>query len=171
MDKQVLVVYATKYGATAEIAEKIGQVLRQAGLRADVLPVDRVKDLTPYQVIVLGSAVYTGQWRKEAAKFLQANETALAQRQVWLFSSGPTGKGDPVELLKGWRLPESLQPIADRIRPRDIAVFHGDVNMKKLNFIEKQMIKTVNALSGDFRDWETITTWAASIAAVLKEAV
>jgi menaquinone-dependent protoporphyrinogen IX oxidase len=37
MNTQVLVAYATKYGATAEIAEKIGQVLRQAGLRTDVL--------------------------------------------------------------------------------------------------------------------------------------
>ncbi|MCJ7533667.1 MAG: hypothetical protein MUO64_21910, partial [Anaerolineales bacterium] len=42
MDIQVLVAYATKHGATAEIAEKIGQVLRQAGLRPDVLPANRV---------------------------------------------------------------------------------------------------------------------------------
>jgi menaquinone-dependent protoporphyrinogen oxidase len=170
MDKQVLVAYATKHGATAEIAEKIGQVLRQAGLQADVLSVDHVKDLTPYNAIVLGSAVYIGQWRKEAAKFLQANETTLSERQVWLFSSGPTGKGDPVELLKGWRIPKSVQPIVDRIRPRDIAVFHGDVNRNKLNFIEKWMIKNVKALFGDFRDWDAITSWSTAIADVLKEA-
>jgi menaquinone-dependent protoporphyrinogen oxidase len=171
MDIQVLVAYATKYGATAEIAEKMGQVLRQAGLRTDVLPVKHVKDLTPYKAIVLGSAVYTGQWRKEAAKFLQANESMLAERQVWLFSSGPTGRGDPVELLKDWRLPKSLQPIADRIRPRDIAVFHGNVNMKKLNFIEKEMIKNVKAPSGDFRDWNAISAWAGTISdALLREA-
>ena len=36
-DGQVLVAYATKYGATAEIAEKIGQVLRQAGLDMEAL--------------------------------------------------------------------------------------------------------------------------------------
>ena len=167
MDIQVLVAYATKYGATAEIAEKIGQVLRQAGLRTDVLPVNHIKDPTPYKAIVLGSAVYTGQWRKEAAKFLQANETVLAERQVWLFSSGPTGQGDPVELLKDWRLPKSLQPIADRIRPRDIAVFHGEVDLKKLNFIEKEMLKTAKALSGDFRDWNAISTWAGTISDVL----
>jgi len=171
MDIQVLVAYATKYGATAEIAEKIGQVLRQAGLRTDVLPIDRVGDLTPYQAVVLGSAVYIGLWRKKAATFLKTNEKALAERPVWLFSSGPTGEGEPVELTKGWRFPKALQPIADRIRPRDIAVFHGEVNMKKLNFIEKWMIKNVKAPLGDFRDWDVITSWATAIADVLKEAV
>ena len=60
MEIRVLVTYASKYGATAEIAEKIGQVLRQAGLQADVLPVNRVNDLTPYKAFVLGSAAYMG---------------------------------------------------------------------------------------------------------------
>ena len=107
---QVLVAYATKYRATAEIAEKIGQVLRQAGLRTDVLPADRVSDLSSYQAVVLGSAVYISKWRKEAAKFLQANETVLAERQVWLFSSGPTGEGDPVELGKAGASPSRCNP-------------------------------------------------------------
>ncbi len=168
MDVQVLVTYGTKYGATAEIAEKIGQVLREAGLRADVLPADHVGDLTPYQAVVLGSAVYAGQWRKEAATFLKANEEKLAERQVWLFSSGPTGEGDPVQLTKGWRFPEGLQPIADRIQPCDIAVFHGLMDMKKLNLAEKLIIKAIKAPFGDFRDWDAITSWAAAIADALK---
>ena len=169
MDVQVLVAYATKYGATAEIAEKIGQVLREAGLRADVLPADRVSDLTPYQAVVLGSAVYIGQWRKEAVKFLKANETVLAEKPMWLFSSGPTGEGDPVELVQGWRFPGKLQPIADRVRPRDVAIFHGAVDVGKLNLIEKWMLKNVKAPIGDFRDWDAITSWAAAIADALKK--
>ena len=60
MDRQVLMTYATKHGATAEIAEKVGQVLSEAGLHTDVLPVDRVGDLTPYSAVILGSAVYVG---------------------------------------------------------------------------------------------------------------
>jgi menaquinone-dependent protoporphyrinogen oxidase len=104
-------------------------------------------------------------------KFLQANETVLAEKLVWLFSSGPTGEGDAVELTQGWRLPDKLQPIADRIAPRDIAVFHGAVDAGKLNFIEKWMIKNVKAPVGDFRDWEAIISWATDIAAVVKEAV
>lgn len=171
MNVQVLVAYATKYGATAEIAERIGQVLRQAGFHTDVLPVDQVGDLAAYQAVVLGSAVYVGQWRKEAANFLEVNEKMLAERSVWLFSSGPTGKGDPVQLVKGWRFPGSLQPIADRIRPRDIALFHGMLDMNKLSLAEKLMVKGIKAPVGDFRDWDAITSWASGIAAALKEVV
>ena len=170
MDKQVLVTYATKYGATAEIAEKIGEVLRQAGLRTDVQPVERAGDVSRYDAVVLGSAVYIGRWRKEAAKFLKANEQALTGKAVWLFSSGPTGEGDPVELVQGWRFPGSLQPIADRIGPRDIAIFHGATDVNKLNFLEKWMLKNVQAPVGDYRNWEAIAAWATAIANELREA-
>ena len=168
MDIQVLVAYASKYGATKEIAEKIGEALRQAGLRADVLPANQVKDLTPYKAVVLGSAVYIGQWRKEASTFLKANEKALAERPVWLFSSGPTGEGDPLVLTQNWRFPKGLQPVADRIRPRDIALFHGAANVNKMNAIEKWMLKNVKASVGDFRDWNAIAAWAGTIADTLR---
>ena len=92
MDKNILVAYASKYGATKEIAEKIGEVLRQADLQADVLPVDGIHDISPYQAVILGSAVYVGKWQKEAVEFLQTYENILADRPVWLFSSGPTGE-------------------------------------------------------------------------------
>jgi menaquinone-dependent protoporphyrinogen oxidase len=168
MDDQVLVAYATKYGATAEIAEKVGQVLREAGLPADVLPVDRAGDPAKYRAVVLGSAVYIGQWRKEAVKFLKTNAAVLAKRPVWLFSSGPTGEGDPAELMQGWRFPGKLQPIADSIGPRDIAVFRGAVDESKLNWLEKWALKNVKAPAGDFRDWDAIAAWATAIADALK---
>lgn len=169
MEIKVLVAYASKYGATAEIAEKVGQTLRQAGLQADVMPVSRVSDLMPYKAVVLGSAVYMGQWRKEVGKFLKANEKLLAERPVWLFSSGPMGKGDPVQLTKGWRFPKSQGPIIERIRPRDIVIFHGMLDMKKLNFFEKWVIRNVKAPVGDFRDWNAISSWVARIAAALQK--
>jgi len=165
----VLVAYAFKYGATAEIAEKIGQLLRQEDLQADVLPVNRVGNLTQYKAVIIGSAVYIGKWRKEVVKFLRTNEKLLAERSVWLFSSGPTGEGDPVELMKGWRFPEGLRPIIDRIQPRDIAIFHGMLDMKKLNFLEKFAIKNVKSPVGDFRDWDAITSWTTAIADELKK--
>jgi len=169
MDDRVLVTYGTKHGATAEIAERIGEVLREAGLSADVLPADRAGDLSPYRAVVLGSGVYIGRWRKEAAAFLKKHEQALAARKVWLFSSGPTGEGDPLELVDGWKLPGGLQPIVDRIQPEEVVVFHGELDADGLNFLERWVVNNVKAPMGDFRDWEAISAWAAGIAGMLKE--
>lgn len=168
MCNKVLVAFASKYGATAEIAEKIGQVLSQAGLATDVLPARRVSDLKAYAAVIVGSASYIGQWRKEAVKFLSDHEQELAKRLVWLFSSGPTGEGDAQALMDGWRFPKGQQSILDRIQPRDITVFHGKVDPNKLNFIEKWLLNNVHSPIGDYRDWQSITAWAAGIAAELK---
>lgn len=168
MNQPVLIAFATKYGATAEIAEKIAEILRSEGLPVEVKLADEVHDLSAYQAVVLGSAVYAGQWRKEAAEFLKNNEKALAQRLTWLFSSGPTGEGDPVDLMKGWRFPEALLPIAERIQPREIVLFHGVLDMKKMNFAERLLIKGMKAPTGDFREWDSIQTWAQSIAQTLQ---
>lgn len=168
MDRRVLVTYASKHGSTAEIAKRIGEVLRKAGLPADVMPVERVTNLVHYSVVILGSAVYIGRWRKEATKFLEENVEALAERKVWLFSSGPTGEGDAVELVDGKKLPDSLEYVVKRIKPQDIKVFHGVLDMSELSFIERWMIKRVDAPTGDYRNWDAITAWAKSIANALK---
>ncbi len=163
MNKRILVTYASKYGATREIAEKIGEVLNQAGWQASVLPVNGATDLGLYAAIILGSAVYIGKWHKEAAIFLRNNEKFMANVPVWLFSSGPTGEGNAVDLLGGWRFPADLQPVVDRIHPRDVAVFHGYINPKKLNFIEKQAVKSLKKPFGDYRHWDGIISWTSEI--------
>lgn len=161
MIPHVLVAYSSKYGATKEIAEKIGEVIRQAGLEVDVLPVKGVSDLTLYRAVILGCAVYIGKWLKEAGEFLKVNEKSLAQRPLWLFSSGPTGDGKPVDLLEGWQLPRDQQPIMARIQPQAITVFHGNINTDKVNSVEKWAVKSlVKKPFGDFRDWDMINSWA-----------
>ncbi len=167
MTTRVLVAYATKYGATAGIAEKIGQVLADAELAVDVQPAGKVRDVVPYQAVVLGSATYIGRWRKEAAKLLQNHEKDLAERPVWLFSSGPLGEGDAAEQAGDLGFPKGLRPIAERIHVRDIVVFHGAVDMQKLNPLERWMFQNVKSPVGDFRDWEAIAAWASGIAAAL----
>jgi len=169
MENGVLVAYASKHGMTAEIAAKIGETLRQSGLQADVMPVKNVRGLATYKAVVLGSAVYIAMWRKEMVKFLQENEVALSQRPLWVFSSGPLGEGDPLELLHGWRFPEAQRPLVERIKPRDIAVFHGAIDLKKMTIFEKWVLKRVKARTGDFRDWEAITRWAAGVSDELKK--
>jgi menaquinone-dependent protoporphyrinogen oxidase len=167
MKDTVLIAQASKHGATIEIAEKIGETLAAAGIPIEVVPVKKVKDLSSYRAAIVGSAVYVGAWRKDFVKFLTANQNSLADMPVWLFSSGPSGEGDPVELLEGWRFPEAHQPLLDAIQPREIVVFHGALFPDRLNLIEKKMIEMVKAPVGDFRDWDAIAAWAAKIAAEL----
>lgn len=165
MKAPVLVAFASKYGATKEIAERIGQVLRIAGLETEVRAAGEVKDLSPYRAAVIGSAVYAGQWRKEAISLLRAHEGQLRALPVWLFSSGPLGKGDPETLLRGWRIPKGIE----RIGPRDVAVFHGALKVTKLAWWERSLLRMIKAPSGDFRNWTEIENWAKGIATALKE--
>jgi menaquinone-dependent protoporphyrinogen oxidase len=165
---KVLVAYGSKHGATREIAERIGAALQKEGFDADILSADEVGDPSVYDAFVIGSASYFGNWRKEAAALLGGNEYLLSRRPVWLFSSGPTGEGDPLEFTKGRRLPRSLEPIAESIKPRDIALFSGQVDPEKLGFVEKRAVKAAKAPIGDFRDWNAISSWARNIAESLK---
>ena len=167
-NSDILIAYASKYGSTAQIAENIALRLKKAGFEPKVMNAGDVRNMEGYTAVILGSAVYAGNWLKEAADFLEKFKQDLALRPVWLFSAGPTGKGDPVEQMKGWRFPEALKPLADSIHPRDIAFFHGTLDMDKLRFAEKLIVRALKAPAGDFRDWEMINTWADGIAQTLK---
>ncbi|QUH29732.1 flavodoxin domain-containing protein [Vallitalea guaymasensis] len=163
MNKKILVAYGSKKGSTAEIAEKIGETLRQKGFQVDVLDAGKVKDLTPYSKIILGSSVYIGFWHKKAVLFLKKNIEALEKMPVWLYICGPTGHENPIEQIKGRFYPKSLQPVIERIHPREITCFGGKLVLKTLNPFEKWIVKNVKAPEGDFRDWQAITSWANTI--------
>ncbi len=166
-EEKVLVAYASKYGSTAQIAENIALRLKKDGFDSDVKNVQDISNLKGYSAIVLGSAVYAGNWMKEAADFLKEFHSDMAKIPVWFFSAGPTGKGDPVEQMKGWRFPEALKPLAESIHPCDTAFFHGVLDMSKLRLAEKLIIYALNAPAGDFRDWDVINSWADEIARTL----
>ena len=169
MAQKVLVAYGSRYGGTAEIAEEIGKVLKQENLEVDVFSADHVKNPTRYDAFIIGSGVYAGMWRKEAVNFVINNEKVFADKPVWIFSSGPTGEGDVKKLMSGWEYPAKIRPVVESIKPRDITTFHGVVNPDKLSFFHKLVLKMVKSPSGDFRNWDTITDWANSIADELKK--
>ena len=169
MGTKVLVGYSSKYGATAGIAGKIGEALKQAGLDVDVLPVKSIKDPRSYGAFVIGSALYMFQWQEEAYSFLKKYQKLLSEHPTWLFSSGPLEKGDPAELVKGQAWQKKIQPLIEQIKPCDAAVFHGAIDMNKLNFFERAIFKKFPEQQGDARDWDTINAWANKIAAELKK--
>jgi menaquinone-dependent protoporphyrinogen oxidase len=160
---RVLVTSASKYGATGEIAQAIGEVLSEHGLDATVLPCERVDTVDGYDAVVLGSAVYAGHWRKPARALVERSGDALAARPVWLFSSGPIG--DPPKPEED---PVDVAEILAATRAREHRVFAGKLVRKQLSFGDKAIAVALRVPEGDFRDWAAIKGWAAEIAATLQ---
>jgi menaquinone-dependent protoporphyrinogen oxidase len=157
----VLVAYASKHGATYDIAERIAEVLRRRGHAVEVHTTEAVHDAGAYEAAVIGSAVYFGRWRPQAVDFVSDNRSALAGHPVWLFSSGPLGDHPETE-------PDHLAELRDAVDARDHRTFFGALDRERLSLGERLVTKAVQAPYGDFRDWAEIDAWADGIAEQLK---
>jgi menaquinone-dependent protoporphyrinogen oxidase len=161
---RVLVAFASKHGSTAEIAEAIADELRRNGLHADCRPAGDVKDLSGYDAVVLGSAVYIKRWRHDARHLLHKHGKELAARAFWIFSSGPFGEHpDPA-----WAEPPKVVKEAEKLGVRGHVVFGGRLPVEPSGFIEKAMVRDTPPEAADLRDWDEIRGWAAGIGAVLR---
>ena len=156
---KVLVTAATKHGATGEIAQAIGDALRERGLDPTVLEPEQVDGVDGYDSVVLGSAVYAGHWLKPARELVDRSRDALAARPVWLFSSGPIG--DP---LKPEEDPVDVAEIMKATKAREHRVFAGKLVRKQLSFPDRAIAAALRVPEGDFRDWDHIRAWAAEVA-------
>ncbi|WP_432839535.1 flavodoxin domain-containing protein [Dactylosporangium sp. CA-092794] len=161
---RVLVIAASKHGSTTEIAELIGAVLGEEGHDATTADVGAVGGPDGWGAVVLGSAVYAGQWLRPAVHFADRHAAALAARPVWLFSSGPIG--DPPiprdEAVDVRHVVAAVQPVEHRIFP-------GALHRSRLGFAERALVAALRAPYGDFRDWDAVRHWARQIAADLTQ--
>lgn len=162
---RVLVSVASRHGSTAEIADRIGEVLKAAGLDVDVRPPDQVASVAHYDAVVLGSGVYAGRWLGPAKQLAERESGDLRSRRVWLFSSGPVGDpakpaADPVDvdLVRKWT------------GAGEHRVFPGKLDRQELGFGERAIVLAVHATEGDFRPWDDVTEWAGSIGRALQPA-
>ena len=164
MATRVLVAYATRHGSTAALAESIATELRAQGLEVDVWPARHCADLAPYDLVVLGSAVYMNRWQSEALEFGRRFEQELADRPTWFFSSGPTG-GSPAadeKLAQTIRRqptpPGEAGRLARRIGMRGHATFGGRIGEDMSGLFERWLPR------GDWRDEAAVSAWSRSIA-------
>ena len=159
---KVLVCAASKYGATSQIAQAVADVLAERGCEVRVLPPEKVGVVEEFDAVVLGSAVYMGQWMKPARELAERSAGALGARPVWLFSSGPVG-----EPPKPADNPVDVTEILQSTKARDHQIFTGKLVKKHLSFPDRAMASAIRAAEGDFRNWAEIREWAAGIADTL----
>jgi len=163
---KVLVVYASKRGSTAEIAAAVAETLREEGLNTDLAAAGEVSELAEYDAVVLGSAIYMKRWRGDARTFLYKHKQELAEKPLWVFSSGPVGDPDnrPDE---SWVEPQKVVRAVEELGARGHVVFGGRVPVKPRGPFERAMAQNTPPEYRDLRDWDEIRAWARGVAAQL----
>jgi menaquinone-dependent protoporphyrinogen oxidase len=160
---RVLIAVASKYGSTREIAEAIAEELHLQSIWAVLHDAAEVNEITGYDAVILGSAIYAANWLPEAKRFAERYQLELSKVPVWLFSSGPLGADNPKPLDD----PNKLAAPLGEIKTRGHRVFVGKLETDNLGVGDRLIAKVFKAPTGDFRDWEAIRGWAREIASEL----
>lgn len=179
---KALIVYGTRYGAAAATAQEIASVLTQKGLEVKVVNAkqEKVKDISDYDLVVVGSGVQIHRWTSEPEDFLKKFKAQLAQKKLVLYvccgSASPainSGDGASKQDLKAKYLTEKAAQIG--VHPAAVGYFGGiyDFNKtpwwakKALNGERPKIAATYKETAPnvyDTRDIAAIRTWVEEIA-------
>ncbi len=174
MDKKVLVAYATKCGSTGEVAEAIGQELRQGGVQVDVRPAKDVNEISSYGAVIVGSPIFYGKWQSQAVKFVERHKEALSRvpvayfftcleltripeeesRDVSIYLDPSLGNPPQVEgklslFEKGHTVLSFLDPLLRKVplvKPINVGFFKGKLDYSKLDFISWLVMKLIRLI-------------------------
>lgn len=161
MTNRILIAYATRAGSTAEIAARVGEVLARRGAAVDVLPVTAVERLEPYGAVVLGSAIRTGKLLPEAMAFIVDHQEEFHSLPLSVFIVCWTIKDTDAESVK--IVDAYLDPVRALVEPAREIAFAGVMDLSKLKWKEKLLMKFMKVQQGDFRKWDEIEEWAEDL--------
>jgi menaquinone-dependent protoporphyrinogen oxidase len=154
---RVLVAYGTKMGGTADIAQRIAEVLTERGHDVVVNPPEKVGGT--FDAAVVGSALYAGRWRGGPVKALRRLARQSPPPTTWLFHSGPLAEDAETPQA----LPGGVAKLAARLVARDVVTFGGRLDEEHASgWIARAMLR--NGKGGDWRDLEGVAAWAHAVA-------
>ena len=162
MNPTVLITYATKHGSTREVAETIARAVEQHGLSVDVHPAREVGDLTGFDAVILGTALYMGRPHADARRFPKRYHEPLSRVPVAVFGMGPLTTGDDDVAGARKQLERALAAVSD-VTPVSTAIFGGVVKPDDLHFPFRHM------KASDARNWADIEAWGREVATLLAE--
>ena len=166
MPNKILVTYASRTGATAEIAQAIGKTLAENGAQVDVIPMQEVQDLAAYSAVVAGSAIRKSKWLPEAVQFIQTHRAELAQKRFAEFTVCITLAMSSAEQYRA-AVAKWVAPVRALVTPLSEGFFPGMLDFKKLPINLDTLGLQLAVLFGVFpredrRDWNAVRAWAES---------
>ncbi len=163
MSNSILVAFATTYGSTQEVAERIADTVRSQGCGVDLLPVKQVRSLDGYHAVILGAPLYMFHWSKDALGFLSKQRAALAQKPIAIFALGPINNVEKEFQGAREQLDKELAKFP-WLHPSAIEIFGGRMDPTKFRF-PHNLIPAMNKMPvSDIRDWAAIAAWASKMA-------
>lgn len=174
--KRGLIAYASRSGSTKEVAQFMGDELKKSGFAIDLIPINEVSDLSPYDFIIAGGMIYRFSWHFDIIGFLKKYLQELEKKPVYCFVTGlglvktpqcdqmtypvfidpSIMRGDAVQGKAGLfdnlttfdhYLSEAL-PLFDKIRPVKLGFFAGKLDLSVLNVPEKAIMGLLMLLTG-----------------------
>ncbi len=153
----VLVVFGSKRGGTAGLADMIGAALTEAGCDAVVAPATDDQQVADADAVIVAGALYANRWHRDARRFIRRNTALLRERPVWLVSSGPLD-----DSADDHDIPPTKQ-VAKYIHRIDAAghvTFGGRLAQDAKGFPASAMAKT---RAGDWRNKAHVERWVHTV--------
>ena len=169
---QVLIAFATMYGRTFKVAERIAETLCADGYQVDIRFAKDItdSDLAAYDAVLLGSCIYIEKWHPDAIAFLEKYQAALAQKKVAYYcvcALMGMDSEDAAALVQEHYILPMYERFPD-IAPLDIGAFGGAINYRILLPKDWFMLRLMFLPGGDWTDWEAVAAWADTISGLLR---
>ena len=190
MSGKCLVVYASRFGCSQEIGQRIGDILEEVGFECHVINLKESKKknwpfINVYDGVILGTGIQMGQWASEARKYLKEITEELNKNIVKyaIFVSAASAEVDCGKAKVNYidKMVDKMQ-----VRPPNMsAAFAGVLDFSEnskigklkreaLKLAAKEMEKENEDLNFDYhgcndlRDWPLIEQFARDFAILLK---
>lgn len=166
---RVLVLYASKTGQTAKIAERMAQQVRDKGHNVDCLEVGRLPhdfNLDAYDRMLIGAPIRMMKFPRPVARFVRRNRETLVAHKAGFFAvcmaaaaSNPDTRKDLEKWVRSFISETGWQPAK-------LGVFAGALMYTKYDFITRMIMKKISQTEGrstdtsrdhEYTDWEEVT--------------
>ncbi|HWH41740.1 MAG TPA: menaquinone-dependent protoporphyrinogen IX dehydrogenase [Usitatibacter sp.] len=174
----ILLIFSTHDGQTARIAERIDQVLREAGHVVDIHTDEAAGlgvDILRHDAVVIGGAVHMGRHAHSLEELVRHNHAKLAARPNAFFSVSLSAAGTEAQRGDASRVMAEFF-LRTGWQPDDVAIFAGALPYTRYNPFLRFLMKLIVSKAGgdtdtsrdyEYTDWAAVDRFASAIAAKL----